>query len=48
MVLMMTAGLRIGEALGLRWIDIQDNRLTVSGTLVTKPRLSYQPTPKTT
>jgi integrase len=46
-VLMMTAGLRIGEALGLRWIDIQDNRLTVSGTLVTKPRLSYQPTPKT-
>ena len=46
-VLMMTAGLRIGETLGLRWIDLTETTVTVSGTLATKPRLHYQPEPKT-
>lgn len=46
-VLMMTAGLRIGETLGLRWIDLTDSTVTVAGTLATKPSLHYQPEPKT-
>lgn len=46
-VLMMTAGLRIGEALGLRWIDLTDTSVTVAGTLATRPSLHYQPEPKT-
>jgi integrase len=46
-VLMMTAGLRVGEALGLRWIDLTDSTATVAGTLATRPHLHYQPEPKT-
>jgi integrase len=46
-VLMLTAGLRVGEALGLRWIDVVGDKLTVAGTLVTKPSLHYQSEPKT-
>lgn len=46
-VLMMTAGLRIGEALGLRWIDLTDRTVTVAGTLATRPSIHYQPEPKT-
>ena len=46
-VLMMTAGLRIGEALGLRWIDVGESTVTVAGTLATRPGLHYQPEPKT-
>ena len=46
-VLMMTAGLRVGEVLGLRWIDLTDSTVTVAGTLATRPSLHYQPEPKT-
>jgi integrase len=46
-VLMMTAGLRIGETLGLRWIDVTDSSVTIAGTLATRPSLHYQPEPKT-
>jgi integrase len=46
-VLMMTTGLRIGETLGLRWIDLAGNQLHVRGQLVTKPSLRYQHSTKT-
>lgn len=50
-VLMMTVGLRIGETLGLRWMDLslEEGACTVSirGQLVTKPSLHYQACPKT-
>jgi len=46
-VLMMTTGLRIGECLGLRWSDITDGTVTITGQLVTKPALHYQAFPKT-
>lgn len=51
--LMLGTGLRIGEALALRWQDVdlvaQPPRLTISGTLVTpkKSPMFYQPEPKT-
>lgn len=50
-VLMMTAGLRIGEALGLRWgdvaLDSTPARVAVVGQLVREPSLHYQPDTKT-
>jgi integrase len=46
-LLMMMTGLRIGETLGLRWGDIAGGSVTISGQLVTKPSLHYQPFPKT-
>ena len=46
-VLMMTAGLRVGECLGLRWIDLTPTTVTIAGTLATRPSLHYQPEPKT-
>lgn len=46
-VLMLMTGLRVGEALGLRWSDITEGSLTVAGQLVTRPSLHYQPFPKT-
>jgi len=46
-VLMMTAGLRVGETLGLRWIDVADSTVTIAGTLATRPTLHYQSEPKT-
>jgi integrase len=46
-VLMMTAGLRVGETLGLRWIDLTDSAVTIAGTLATRPSLHYQSEPKT-
>jgi integrase len=50
-VIMMTAGLRVGEALGLRWSDVEldatPSRLSVVGQLVREPRLHYQPDTKT-
>jgi integrase len=46
-ILMMMTGLRIGEALGLRWSDISDGTVTIAGQLVTKPSLHWQPYPKT-
>jgi integrase len=46
-VLMLTSGLRIGEALGLRWIDLSGDQLSIAGTLASKPSLHYKPEPKT-
>jgi integrase len=48
-ILMLMVGLRVGEALGIRWadVDLEAGKLTVQGTLVTKPSLHWQPSPKT-